>query len=81
MAQATPGAEGSLCIGTFNAQFLPGVASGAGCCEDISGRADAIAQRIIASGYDAVALNQIMSEPARERLFTLLRPHYPYIVL
>lgn len=71
--------EDSLRIGTFNAQFLPSLASGQLPGDDVR-RPQRISERIVASGYDIIALNEVFDEDSREVFVDALAPAYPHYV-
>jgi len=68
-----PGHGESIRIGTFNAQFLPG-------SDDDESRSARIAHRILDSGYDIIALNEVFDEEARGGFVEMLRDEYPHFV-
>src|SRR4029077_13791164 len=74
----------SLRIATFNTAFVSStfVANPRSCddCDDESCRADKIAQRILATPYDVVALNEVFDEDARAALVARLASSFPYRV-
>lgn len=65
-------ASESLRHGTFNAQFLPDIAEAPPlkhrtiCCDDIPNRVERVADRIIASRYDVIALNEMLDNDTKE---------------
>lgn len=63
----------SLRIGTFNVQFLPG-------SSDDETRSAKIADRILASSYDIIALNEVFDEDAREVFVAKLKGTFPHFV-
>lgn len=63
----------SLRIGTFNVQFLPG-------SDDDETRSATIANRILASTYDIIALNEVFDEEARETFVSKLKGTFPHYV-
>jgi hypothetical protein len=71
----------SLWIGTYNAQFLPRFAGRNECCDDRPNRASELADRIVASGYDVIALNEMFTGPAKWALVEALSVRgYPHFV-
>ena len=62
-----------LRVGTFNGQFLPHMVS-------CASRARALAENIVADGYDLISLNEVFSNRARRVLVKKLTPHFPYNV-
>ena len=63
----------SLRIGTFNVQFLPG-------SDDDETRSVKIADRILASTYDIIALNEVFDEEARTKFVEKLKGTFPHYV-
>ena len=74
-----PGSH-ALVIGTFNAYFLPTFFSEKADPDDDEKRAKRLAKRILAVGYDIIALNEVFDEDARGVLVNLLSPDYPHYV-
>jgi len=73
----------SLRIGTFNTQFLPSSVMNTdkyGYEQDDIERSADIAERIIASGYDVIILNEVFDDDAREVFVRHLNSTYPYYV-
>ena len=68
----------ALTIATWNVQFLPLV--GSGCCDHIPNRLTKIAERILATNIDVIALNEVFTDTAKNKLSRLLAPTYPYRV-
>lgn len=72
-----------LRIGTFNAAFVTDTwvdAAFVPACTDHVCRANLLADRIILSNYDVIALNEVFDNDAREVLVTRLRGAYPHFV-
>jgi hypothetical protein len=67
-------------VGTFNAQFLPTFFSPKSDPDDDVKRAKRVAARILASGYDIIAFNEIFDEEARETLVNELSTTFPHYV-
>ena len=63
----------SVRVGTFNVQFLPG-------SSDDETRSVEIADRILASTYDIIALNEVFDEEAREKFVEKLKGTFPHYV-
>lgn len=61
---------------TFNTMLLPPMLTK----HDPNKRAALIADRILAEGYDAVCLQEVLHGPARQIIVDRLKDHYPYIV-
>ncbi len=68
-----PNSWESLRIGTFNVQFLPKSS------DDIT-RSEKIADRILASTYDVIALNEVFDEEARDTFVAELKGTFPHYV-
>ena len=71
--------EDSLRIGTFNAQFIPSTFNGMPPGDDVA-RPKQIAARILAGGYDIIALNEVFDEDSRKVFVRELRGAYPHYV-
>jgi hypothetical protein len=63
----------SVRMGTFNVQFLPG-------SSDDETRSVKIADRILASTYDIIALNEVFDEEARDKFVEKLKGTFPHYV-
>ena len=85
-ANQVPVAGESIRIGTYNFQFwpwgyedvLPGFPNL--CCDNIGDRERKVSERILASGYDIIALNEVWDEDAKDHLAQYLSEQYPYFV-
>ena len=86
-----PATGESLRIGAYNTQFLPGLAyvdlksppgfsRAAMCCDDIVDRATLIAQRILATDFDVIALSEVFLGSAKDDLVAALGERYPHFV-
>lgn len=80
LAGPPPSSGESLRIGTFNTQFLPEEFADSGCCEEIPDRAAKIAERMLASQYDIIALNEVFTDEPKETLVALLQARYPHYI-
>jgi hypothetical protein len=85
-ANQVPVAGESIRIGTYNFQFwpwgyedvIPGIANL--CCDNIGDRERKVAERVLASGYDIIAFNEVWDEDAKDHLVQYLSEQYPYFV-
>lgn len=72
----------SLRIGTYNAQFLVFPEESGGCCADMSvqQRIRHLSNRILASNYDIIVLQEGFDDELQEELVRLMRDRYPFFV-
>jgi hypothetical protein len=70
----------SMRVGFFNAQFLAEpFTDDSPCCDGVDARPERIARRILATGFDVIALAEMFTDE-KEILVNLLRPQFPYYV-
>lgn len=79
LAATTASHGDSLRIGTYNVQFLPWIANTQPSNDNLD-RSRRISDRILASGYDIIALNEVFSTEARETFVKELAPSYPHYI-
>ena len=71
----------SLRVGFFNVQFLAEpFTDDSPCCDGVDNRAERIANRIINTGYDVIAIAEAFTSDIKDTLIRILRPSYRYYV-
>jgi endonuclease/exonuclease/phosphatase family metal-dependent hydrolase len=70
----------SLKIVTYNVQMMPSLFGTDVCCDEIPDREEKLAERINASDFDIIALEEVWSNTSRDLLVTLLKEKYPHYI-